>query len=210
MVVLIIIGIIVVLFIGLKIYQNKISKSYKLQIFFCPPGGGKTTLASWYAKRAQKLGQNVWSNVDIKGCYKIDKSDLGKYDLYDGTVIIDEAGVEFDNRKFKEFTDNQTYFFKYHRHYKLNVLVFSQSYADMDLKIRNLASNLFLVGKSWIPFFIFYKEIGRNIGISEDKQVIDEFFFVPLSCKRIFAPKVWNMFNTYSRKVLESKEFETW
>jgi hypothetical protein len=80
----------------------------------------------------------------------------------------------------------------------------------MDLKIRNLAANLYIVGKSWIPFFIYRKEISKSIGINEEKQIIDAYNFVPFSSKRIFAPSVWKMFNSYSRKELKEKEWEIW
>lgn len=210
MIFIIIFSFIFVAYIALRIYQNKISKSHKLQIFFSPPGAGKTTLASWYAKQALKRGEKVYSNVNIKGCLAYVKNDLGVYDISDGTLILDEAGVEFDNRKFKDFKDSQTFFFKYHRHYKLNVLVFSQSFEDMDIKIRNLAQDLFLVSKSFIPFFIVRRQIYKSISINDDKQIIDSYNFVPFGRKYVFAPSVWNMFNSYSRKELPVKEFELW
>lgn len=51
-----------------------------------------------------------------------------------GRLIIDEAGLEYDNRKMAMTTD-EIYFFKYHRHYQLDVDFFSQG-LDVDIKIR--------------------------------------------------------------------------
>ena len=56
-----------------------------------------------------------------------------------GRVIIDEAGIEYNNREFKDFSKKSLYFYKYHRHYQLAVDVFSQGFDDMDKKIRTLA-----------------------------------------------------------------------
>lgn len=42
------------------------------------------------------------------------------------------------------------------------------------------------------------------------KEIIDEYFFVPFGFKYIFCPPLWKLFNTYSRKELPEKEWETW
>ena len=38
------------------------------------------------------------------------KLDIGKFDIHDGRVIIDEAGVEYNNRDFKNFSREQLKF----------------------------------------------------------------------------------------------------
>jgi hypothetical protein len=166
----------------------------------------------WATRKYLKKGKNVWSNVPITGTKQLDsQNDVGEYMISDGLVIIDEAGIEYNNRNFKKFTDAQNYFFKYHRHYKLDIVIFSQGYDEMDKKLRILAQRLYVVKKSLIPFLIVRKSIKKRVGIDEmSKQIIDEYFFVPLGFKYIFAPSLWKMFNTYSRKELPQKEWSVW
>lgn len=114
----------------------------QLNIYFGVPGSGKTTYAAYLAKQAQResiiirlcrrfpcrfthwilSGSNwkraypVWSNVPIQGTYQLNaKSDIGVYMIQDGKMIIDEAGVEFNNRDYKAFPKSAIRFFKYHR-----------------------------------------------------------------------------------------------
>ena len=183
-----------------------------LEIYFGVPGSGKTTFAAYLSKKAMKLGIPVFSNVPIKGTYRIDpKEDLGKYLIERCLVIIDEAGLEHNNRKFKEFNDENRYFYKFHRHYQCKVAVFSQA-DDMDLTIRNVAYRLHLVKKSMLPYFIKIRPMIKTIDIDEvSHQPMamyrwDWFIFT----KRIFSPLVWKLFDTYEGKLLPSKKFEKW
>lgn len=185
------------------------AKPVALSLYFGIPGAGKSTFAAYLARKDMKKGRKVWSNFGITGAYKCEKSDFGKYMMTDGRLIIDEAGLEYDNRKMS-MTNDEIYFFKYHRHYQLDVDFFSQG-LDVDIKIRKLARHIYLIKPSIIPFFIVRKEIGRKVGISEmTKEIIDEYFFVPLGVKWIFCPPLWKLFNTLSRKQLPEKVWETW
>ena len=192
--------------------KDRYFKNIHLEVFFGTPGSGKTTLAAWYAKKAIKLGINVYSNVPIKGTYKIDvKEDLGKYLIEECLLIIDEAGLEHNNREFKTFSRENRYFYKMHRHYRAKVIVFSQA-DDMDLVIRNLAYKFWLVKKSIIPYFVTAKGIHKYIGIDnishEIKSMFEFDFF--LFNKWIFAPPCWKLFDTYEAKKLPEKKFEKW
>lgn len=110
-------------------------------------------------------------------------------------------------------TNDEIYFFKYHRHYQLDVDFFSQG-LDVDIKIRKLARHIYLIKPSLLPLFIKRKEIGRRVGINDvTKEIIDEYFFVPFlagGTKLIFAPPLWKLFNTLSRKPLPEKEWDRW
>lgn len=129
--------------------------------------------------------------------------------MTDGRLIIDEAGLEYDNRKMK-MNDDEIYFFKYHRHYQMDVDFFSQG-LDVDIKIRKLARHIYLIKPSLIPFFTVRKEIGRRVGINDmTKEIIDEYYFVPFGIKLIFNPPLWKLFNTLSRKPLPEKEWQQW
>ena len=67
-----------------------------------------------------------------------------------------KASLEFNNRfNFpKTFPKTCIEFFKLHRHYGVAIDVFSQSYEDMDITIRRLATKFIVVRKSILPYFI--------------------------------------------------------
>lgn len=189
--------------------QKKRRKPYALSLYFGIPGAGKTTMAAYLSRKDMKNGVKVYSNVPITGTLKVEKSDIGHSMLCNGRLIWDEAGLDYDNRKMK-MTDEEIYFYKYHRHYQMDVDFFSQG-LDMDIKIRKLARHLYLIRPSIIPYFVERKEIGRRVGIDDiSKQIIDEYFWKPFGTKLIFAPPLWKSFNTYSRKQLPEKPWEVW
>ncbi len=212
-----------------------------LNVYFGVPGSGKTTFAAYLTKNALKESrviswarrhsnrftdwllnktnllkrrQDVWSNVPITGAYSLDpQKDIGKYMILGGKVIIDEAGIEYNNRNFKSFPPEAVYWYKYHRHYGCSVDVFSQSFEDMDITLRRLAQNYYVVKKSIFPYFLVCKRIRRKVGIDENThQIIDhyKFGFPILDSKWVFTPPLWKLFNSFSRKDLPQKEWPVW
>ena len=177
-------------------------------IYFGVPGSGKTTFAAYLAKKRLKKKGKVLANVPIKGTYQVERSDIGHYMIDNCMLLIDEAGVDYNNRKYKSFTDEEVYFFKYHRHYNVDIAIFSQGYDDMDKKLRTLATRLYIVKKSILPGFIKRKLITKRIGIDKmTKQIIDQYSFAIFGTKYIYCPKLWKLFNSYSYKELPEKEF---
>ena len=178
------------------------------------PGSGKTTFAAYLVKKRRKRAKKhkcsdlVLSNTPIKGAYKIYKSDIGQFMIQDCLLIMDEAGIDYNNRNFKTFSDDETYFYKFHRHYNVDIAMFSQDF-DVDVKLRKLATRLFIVQKSFIPGFIKRRQITKNVGIDQNtKQLIDEYRYVLFGSKYIYAPKLWKLFDSYSHKKLPIKEWE--
>lgn len=212
-----------------------------VSIYFGVPGSGKTTIAAWLTKETMRDGwvvrlckrwpnnrlcrrildgkhfrraQDVYSNVPITGAYKLDpKQDIGHYMLADGRIIIDEAGIEYNNRNFKSFSFDAIYYYKYHRHYETAVDVFSQSYDDMDITLRRLAQNFYVVRKSLVPFCVTSRLILRKIGVDDNTHQVGDLYAMGrplLDTRRIFCPPLWKMFNSYSRKELPAKVWERW
>ena len=161
-----------------------------------------------------KRAYPVWSNVPIQGTYQLNaKSDIGVYMIQDGKMIIDEAGVEFNNRDYKTFPKPAIRFFKYHRHYGVSVDVFSQSFDDMDVTLRRLAQNFYVVRKSAVPFLVTIKRIRRKVGIDDNShQLVDAYSFgLPiLDTKWTFCPPLWKMFDSYDMEELPEKEWHGW
>lgn len=211
-----------------------------LNVYFGVPGSGKTTFAAYLTKwalhenvlirfcrkrpnrltnlllnsRYLKRRIDVFSNVPITGAYQLNaKEDIGRFMIEDAKIIIDEAGIEYNNRNYKTFSQEAIYFYKYHRHYKTSVDIFSQSYEDMDVTLRRLAQNFYVVRRSLVPFCVVARRIRRKVGVDEHtKQIMDLYAMgVPIiDTRRIFAPSLWKLFNSYSRKELPRKDWPVW
>lgn len=211
-----------------------------LNVYFGVPGSGKTTFAAYLTKWALhenplisfcrkhqnpltsiilkskylKRRIDVYSNVPITGAYQLDaKADIGFFMIENAKIIIDEAGIEYNNRNYKSFPREAICFYKYHRHYQTSVDVFSQSYEDMDVTLRRLAQNFYVVRRSLVPFCVVARRIRRRVGVDEQSKQIQDLYAmgIPLlDTKRIFSPPLWKMFNSYSRRELPKKEWQVW
>lgn len=215
--------------------------SHVLNVYFGVPGSGKTTFAAWLTKQCLKESLvikaihrwpdnpllkwlvftfpfrraiPVWSNVPITGAYKLDpQHDIGRYMICEGKIIIDEAGIEYNNRSYKTFPAEAIYFYKYHRHYMTSVDIFSQSYDDMDVTLRRLAQHFYVVKKSIVPFCVTCRLIRRKVGVDDQTHQIADLYSMGLPLlhtRRIFCPSLWKMFNSYSRKEFPNKDWERW
>lgn len=212
----------------------------QLNVYFGVPGSGKTTYAAYLAKAAAREsiiirlcrrfpcrfanwilnGKNwkrnipVYSNVPIAGTLQLDaREDIGNVMIQDGKMIIDEAGVEFNSRSYKTFPKEAIKFFKYHRHYGVSVDVFSQSFDDMDVTLRRLAQNFYVVRRSLLPFFIVTKRIRRKVGIDDMSHQICDYYafgFPFLDSHWIFCPPLWKLFNSYDFEELPPKQWVHW
>lgn len=173
-----------------------------ISVYFGAPGSGKSSVAAWLASKSLKKDIPVWSNFPISGCRVLNPlQDLGSKMIGPGHVIIDEAGIEYNNRDFKSFSKENNKFFKLHRHYGCKIDVFSQSYEDMDKKIRLLAQKYFLVLRSPIPGLVIIREIRKSISISEDRQIIDAYDFVPVllgGFRFCWVRPVWRLFDSWA------------
>ena len=139
---------------------------YKLIFIFGKKGSGKSTLLTKMALSYQKKGRPVYSTEDIPGTYKIDYNDIGfTFFPPNAVIIIDEVGMIWDNRNFKNFKPEVRDYFKLQRHYKHTVILASQTF-DVDIKIRNLADEMYLVDKKF-RVFSYAKKILRKTVLVE-------------------------------------------
>ena len=186
-------------------------KGNKFDYLIGATGSGKSTLSAYYLKKALKKGRRVFSFTPLAGAYKIDIKDIGVYDISNSLLIIDEAGITFDNRKFaSNFTNEQLEFFKKHRHYNVDILIISQA-LDTDKKLRDLAKRIYLVKRSILPTHIFTRRIKKDVVINDmTKDLTDGYNFVPFSRKYYLAAKYWRYFESLQPKQLQKKIFELW
>jgi len=186
-------------------------KPKTITVYFGIPGSGKTTLAALYARKHMKRGEDVFSNVPIIGTYRYVKEDIGVNEISDCYMIIDEASIDFNNRLYKSFPKTAIEFFKLHRHYGVAIDVFSQSFDDMDITIRRLASRFVIVRKSLFPFFITTRDARAIIDINEDdNQFVSGHRWVPFSRRWYFMPLAWPLFDSYDAPKLNDKVYEKW
>ena len=133
-------------------------KIIELLVWFVATGSGKTSVAQYLALDAVRQNVIVWSNVPLSGAMILNFDDLMKYqftsDNEDGVFIIDEAGIDFNNRNWKDMGTNVITFMKLHRHFRIDVYLFSQG-EDIDLTFRRLAHFWYKLKKVHFLFWTY-------------------------------------------------------
>lgn len=180
---------------------------------FTPPGGGKTTLASDLVRNimhnGEKNNKKIYSNVPIIGAYRFDIEDLGKYELRDCILIIDEAGAKLSNRNWQHNLNmNQITTLKLHRHLNIDIWLFSQSYGDVDNKFRELTTGLYMLQQSVIPFRINAKAIQKKVDLING-QIIDFYEWDKPNFFHFWSVPNWAYFNTEQVDEVLPKKFFT-
>lgn len=150
---------------------SKFLNPYKLIFVFGKKGSGKSTLLQKISYQYVRKGWTVYStevpdngqNVPIKQkkhrrkteeeeqlfhtIRKIDPKKIYEYQFPPKTCIfIDEVSLIWDNRNFKNMDSKVVAWFRYQRHYKCRVYLFSQSF-DIDKKLRDLCDEMYIVNK---------------------------------------------------------------
>lgn len=150
----------VILMIFALVY-HKCTKSYlnpyKLIFVFGKKGSGKSTLLEKLSNQYLKKGWTVYSTevtgdlsfttYDFDSINPISPRDIYKYNFPERSAIfIDEVSLIWDNRNFKNMDTKVVEWFRYQRHHKCRVYLFSQSF-DIDKKLRDLCDEMYIVGK---------------------------------------------------------------
>ena len=142
----------------------KYRNPYKLYMIFGKKGSGKSTLLTKLAIRHKRKGWTVYSTEAVPGAYLVKPEDIGYcYFEPNSVLLVDEVGMVFDNRNFKNFKPEVRDWFKLQRHYGVKVYLFSQAF-DIDKKIRDLTDNMYLV-RNWFNCFSVARKINRRITI---------------------------------------------
>lgn len=186
-----------------------------IRTYFGLPGSGKTTLMASHAlKYTKRKDFNVYCNVPLNIPKVIpidDKKHIGKYRLHDGVILIDEATVFADSRKFKDFSDDLVKLFCYHRHFRLDIELYSQGYDRLDKTIRTLTDKVYWIRK--VGGFTFSVNVPMDVFIPK-RDVADEQgtageivngYYRPSLWSYLFCEKIWrrkyypyfDSFNTY-------------
>lgn len=200
-----------------------------VSLFFGLPGCGKTTLMSYKALEGVKKYKNVYGNVRLKvdGYTFVDNECIGKYLMRDCLILIDEATIFADNRDYKNFSKDKIKYFLEHRHFKCDIILFTQQWDGVDRKIRSITDRVYYVYKGkilghWfttyyrIPYGIIIPDPKKDSGSNKLGEIVQGYckppFLVRLFSPKLFRPlyyKYFDSFETYYMPPLPSK-YETY
>lgn len=181
------------------------------------PGCGKTTLMCYDAIKGikSKRYDNVYCNVPISvpGVTHIDNSCIGKYNLHDGLILIDEATIFADSREFKNFGKEKVEYFLLHRHFNVDIILYCQQWDAVDRKIRTITDRVYYVYKGFligpwitnyyrIPYGIIIPDPNKANGGEKLGDIVQGYakpnILVRLFCtKRLFRPKYYKYFDSW-------------
>lgn len=207
---------VLIAFILLYIYFSLVARNYrnpyKLIMIFGKKGSGKNTLLTKLSIKYNKKGYHVYSDSEIFNTYKLSTDWIGKYDFPRNSVLmIEEAGITWDNRNFKTFSSEVRNFFKLQRHYNIIVYLASQSF-DVDKKLRDLTDEMYLC-TNYMGIFSIAKSINKRIAIHNASENNDGESFLtetysfgfPWEWKYTYIPRWVKFFNSFEAPVLGSK-----
>lgn len=163
-----------------KPFQNP----YKLIMVFGKKGSGKTTFITKTAINYIKKGITVYTTIPVPGARLFDVKNIGSYSFDpDSVIMIDEVGMIWDNREYRNFKSDVRDWFKLQRHYRNTVYLFSQTF-DIDIKLRNLTDAMYLL-KNHMGILSVARRIRRSIVIvnpvgDSESRIADSLEFEPL------------------------------
>lgn len=164
------------------------------------PGSGKSLFLGMIADKAIH-GQNinshglflgdvkkynhVFTNFSCSGCFQLDYDKLGINNYHDCLILVDEIMLLSDSRDYKNFSSNLNKFYSEHRKSDCDFIYASQSYDDVDKRIRNRTQQLYYIrssffGTSRISRIDYYFDVsfGKiNEGYRYAPVLTDYFFF---------------------------------
>lgn len=165
----------------LNIATLKYKNPYRLTMIFGKKGSGKSTTLTRIAIQARRDGKEVYANIPLPGAHMISEQDVGFYNIPpESVLIIDEAGMIWDNRHFKNFKPEVRDWFKLQRHHRVRVYLASQTF-DIDKKIRDLCDDMYLI-ECRFRIFAYGRRILRKITLTkpmgdQESRITEELAF---------------------------------
>ena len=153
-----------------------------ISIYFGSPGAGKTTLACRAVKKARRRYAYTFTDFgcNIADFDDVDLTGLGQWTFPPNSLlVVDEAGITFNSRKYKSLPQYTIGWLKLCRHYSVDCIMMSQSWEDMDVSIRRLADRLYYIRK--LGPFTLIRRVYKRVTINEEtEQIIDGYKMVSM------------------------------
>lgn len=157
--------------VGVNLFSKIYASKFKLYFLFGKKGSGKSSLLVKLMYRYAKRGFVIYTNMTdclFPQARIIDIKHIGDFVPPPRSFLaLDEVGMEYDSRKFKQFRDNTRDFYKLQRHYKVVVAMASQTW-DVDKKVRDLCDEFYLCS-SFGPLSIG-KRIVKRVILTDAKE----------------------------------------
>lgn len=170
---------------------------------FGSPGSGKSCVLAMICKYFTKKGVKVFSNYPIEGAILINDEDVGYYSFKNSILLVDEAGICYNNRdavsKRGLLVDKQRLsYWKLIRHDRCIAFIASQSWDEIDKKLRDLATAYFLIKK--YNFFTLIKPIYKKVDIDDTTHQPCDFFVFDMiwNWRLCLRSKYYKMFDSYT------------
>lgn len=207
-----------VLGVAFHLLTKKFLNPFKLTMVVGKKGSGKTTLMVRTAYEYLAKGWTVFCTERLDGCVHIDYKDIGYKQIPPWSLLlIDEVGMIWDSRNFSKFPEPVRDWFKLQRHYKVKVMMFSQSF-DVDKKLRDLTDEMFLVTNQF-RVFSWAKRIIRKIVLVkpapdapahiDEELAYDSLLAWPFGSRILtYIPKWAPYFDSHNCPELEEKDWE--
>ena len=184
-------------------------------LYFGLPGCGKTTMLTKIALEYSDLKkyENIYTNVrlSVPNVTYVDNECIGKYDMRNSLILIDEATLFADSRDYKNFSKSMIQFFLEHRHENIDLFLFTQQWDGVDKKIRVITDRVYYIYKPFffrnlisccyrIPYGIIIPDPKKSD--SEKLGDIVQGYCKPNFLVRLFSPKLF--------RPLYYKYFDSW
>lgn len=186
-----------------------------VSLYFGLPGAGKTTMLCYLADKAlkEKKYQHIYCNIHLRmnGVTYIDNTCIGKYALRNCLILIDEGTLFADSRQHKTFDIGKMTYFLEHRHFKADVVLFTQQWDSLDRRIRVITDRVYYVYKDkllghWftrcyqIPYGIIIPDPKKD-GTEKLGEIIQGYckpsFIVRLFSPWLYRPKYYKYFDSW-------------
>ena len=201
--------------IAFLIYARRFRNPYKLTFIFGKKGAGKSTLMVKEMLAHQRAGWNVYTDMPdclVPGARLIVAADLAtNVPPPDSVLFLDEVGISFDKRHWKEFGDGLRDFMKFMRKYRIKCYMNSQSY-DVDSKIRDVVDSMVLM-TSIADCIAVCRPIRKTVSLTEpsadkESRIAEKLEFMPIwKWSFLWMPRYHKYFKSFSAPVREPIRF---
>lgn len=179
-------------------------------------GTGKTLFTTSFLQKHKRRYKYFFSNFPISFCYKLDSTSWVNFKFPEhSAILIDEAQLYFNSRKFSELTKSGVGmqlldFLTMCRHYKVDIFFITQSANRIDLQIRELSDYVFYLKRTFKFFNRPILTYGLQfIDIMEfEKYMNPNNFSNDFRCSFLFKFIMWKDLKSYDTFYIDKSYIE--